>query len=476
MTVTNPPEVPTSASAPDAGRGSDVGLLLVVILAFTALIFSFVALASDDDEATTAAGSGGEAAGPTSALATLTEFAINPEALVVSGSGTIEVRNDGGQIHNLAVVDHDLKTEDLNGGETASLDVSSLEPGEYELICDIAGHAEAGMRATMTVGDVPEGAAAGESSGGGHGSEMTPEEADALDKAMMDSMAAYPAETEGLGNQRLEPVEVMTDGTKRFELTAEIVEWEVEPGKMVEAWTYNGMVPGPYIKVDLGDKLRFDVTNDLPMGTDVHWHGIKTPNSMDGVAPITQDLIERGETFTYEFEAVKKAVGIYHAHVHGQMQVPNGMLGIIQIGDVDLPRGRTISGVEIPADLEVAQEIPMVLNDAGTIGLSLNGKSFPATAPIVTNDGDWVLVHYANEGLQVHPMHQHQFAQLVVAKDGIPLDNPYFADTVNVAPGERYSVLINTDDPGTWVWHCHILTHVEREEGMFGMVTAMVVN
>ena len=118
----------------------------------------------------------------------------------------------------------------------------------------------------------------------------------------------------------------------------------------------------------------------------------------------------------------------------------------------------------------------MVLNDAGTIGLSLNGKSFPATEPIVTNNGDWVLVHYANEGLQVHPMHQHQFPQLVVAKDGHPLDNPYFADTVNVAPGERYSVLINTDDPGTWVFHCHILTHVERDEGMFGMVTALIVN
>ncbi|HSP03785.1 MAG TPA: multicopper oxidase domain-containing protein, partial [Acidimicrobiales bacterium] len=422
-------------------------------------------------------GSSDEGGASTSALATLTEFAINPEALVVSGSGTLDVRNDGSQVHNLVVVDEDVRTADLNGGESESLDISALDEGEYEVICDIAGHADAGMRGTMTVGDVPAGeAASGGDHGGGHGAEMTQEEADALDQAMIDSMMAFPAETEGSGNEPLEPVEIMEDGTKRFELTAEIIEWEVSPGEFVEAWAYNGMVPGPYIKVDLGDNLRFDVTNELPLGTDVHWHGVRTPNSMDGVAPYTQDVIKNGETFTYEFEAVKKAVGIYHAHIHGQVAVPNGMLGIIQIGDVDLPRGRTISGVEIPADLEIAQEIPMVLNDAGSIGLSLNGKSFPATEPIVTNNGDWVLVHYANEGLQVHPMHQHQFSQLVVAKDGIALDNPYFADTVNVAPGERYSVLINTDDPGTWVFHCHILTHVEREEGMFGMVTAMVVN
>lgn len=72
-------------------------------------------------------------------------------------------------------------------------------------------------------------------------------------------------------------------------------------------------------------------------------------------------------------------------------------------------------------------------------------------------------------------MHQHQFPQLVFAKDGIPLDNPYWADTVNVAPGERYSVLLHADAPGTWVWHCHILTHVENDEGMFGMVTALIV-
>jgi len=65
--------------------------------------------------------------------------------------------------------------------------------------------------------------------------------------------------------------------------------------------------------------------------------------------------------------------------------------------------------------------------------------------------------------------------QVVVAKDGFPLDAPYVVDTLNVAPGERYTVLVHLDEPGTWVWHCHILNHVESAEGMFGMVTAVVV-
>ena len=87
----------------------------------------------------------------------------------------------------------------------------------------------------------------------------------------------------------------------------------------------------------------------------------------------------------------------------------------------------------------------MVLNDAGVIGLSLDGKSFPATTPIVANVGDWIRLTYFNEGLQVHPMHLHGFEQIVVAKDGEPLDHPYAADTVLVAPGERYTVLFNAD-------------------------------
>jgi len=225
--------------------------------------------------------------------------------------------------------------------------------------------------------------------------------------------------------------------------------------------------------------VQVRVVNNLPMGTDVHWHGVRTPNDQDGVAPITQDLIEpNGGTFTYEFTAEEDAIGMYHAHNHAQTQVVNGMFGVFRIGDNPIPYGATVSGVTLPTEEEmnVVLDIPMVLNDAGVIGLSLNGKSFPATEPMVVDQGDWVSLTYYNEGLQVHPMHLHQFPQLVYAKDGVPLDEPYWVDTLNVAPGERFTVLFKADDVGVWVWHCHILTHVERETGMFGMVTAIVVN
>ena len=377
----------------------------------------------------------------------------------------MRVTNAGHVAHNLSLVGGPA-TPDLDAGESATLDLVGLAAGEYQVICSVPGHEAAGMTAVLTVG---EAAASGEN----HAGHETIDYA-AMDQAMTDSILAFPAATEGRGNQPLEPT-ILADGTKQYDLTIAITPWEVEAGRFVDAWSYNGQVPGPAIRVDDGDRVSVTVHNELPMGTDVHFHGVLLENQMDGVAPLTQPIIEPGDSFTYSFDAIGPAVSMYHSHHHAQLQVPNGLFGTIIIGDTPLPLGQTVGGIEVPADLVPVTELPMVLNDAGVIGLSLNGKSFPATEPLVVGLDDWFVVHYYNEGLQAHPMHLHGFPQLVFSKDGYPLDSPYWVDTLNVAPGERYSVLVHANAPGAWVWHCHILNHVEREEGMFGMVTAVIV-
>lgn len=454
----------------DSKKLFDGALLSVALAAVLVSIMAVIGMITRPDTVAVVGGETGSAVEVRADL-TLTEFAIEGDLRVPPGNLVIELHNDGGLQHNLQFDGGEISPM-VNSGDSLEFEIGNVEPGEYIIICEVPGHSAAGMTATLVVDETMTVAALGDGANGDdHGDDT---DWAALDEIMLDSIRAFPAETEGVGNQLLEPT-IAADGTKEFELTAAITPWEVEPGKFVDAWTYNGIVPGPMIEVELGDKVRVHLQNDLPMGTDIHWHGVRTPNDQDGVSPITQDLIRSGDDFTYEFVAENPAVGMYHAHHHGHVQIPNGMFAVMLIGEVDLPRGETIGGTLIPEDLKVAQEFPMVLNDAGVIGFSLNGKSFPATAPVVVNEGDWILAHYYNEGLQIHPMHQHQFPQLVVAKDGFPLDNPYWADTVNVAPGERYSVLMHADTPGVWVWHCHILTHVERDEGMFGMVTAMIV-
>ncbi|HXV71660.1 MAG TPA: multicopper oxidase domain-containing protein [Acidimicrobiia bacterium] len=451
---------------PDKDNSKTFDRALLLMAVFAVLTAALAGIAAFRAGATEPAGE--EPGGPITANVSLSEWEISGDLTVDPGDLTITVSNDGTMVHNL-VFEDGPRSVDINPGETVTLEVGELPAGTYTIFCNIAGHRAAGMEASFVVTGVP---GEGSSDGGTGHDEMTPEQ---MDQIMIDSMLAFPAETEGIGNIPLDPTEVKSDGTKVFDLTASVIQWEVSPGEFVDAWAYNGMVPGPWIKLDVGDMVEINVTNETELSTDVHWHGISTPNDMDGVSPYTQDPIGPGETFTYAFEAERPSIGMYHAHLHSQISVPNGMFAPFTIGDTPIPYGRTVSGIEVPADLEVAQEIPMVLNDAGVIGLSLNGKSFPATQPYVVKEGDWLVYHYYNEGLQIHPMHQHQFPQLVFAKDGIPLDNPYWADTLNVAPGERYSVLVHADRAGTWVWHCHILTHVEKEDGMFGMVTALIV-
>ncbi|HUP73933.1 MAG TPA: multicopper oxidase domain-containing protein [Acidimicrobiales bacterium] len=397
----------------------------------------------------------------------LSEFKISGNMIAAPGEVTLTVTNKGSIAHNL-IMTNGPRTAMIQPGETATLELGKLAAGSYELFCDVPGHTESGMRTTLSVNSTAV--------ANSHSEHMTGEiDYAKLDKAMADSIAKFPTKTEGIGATLLAP-KVLSDGTKEFDLTAKIGKWEVEPGRIVDAWTYNGVVPGPTIKVDVGDKVRLVVHNELPMGTDVHVHGIEVPNNMDGVSPITQPVIEPGTTFVYEFTTNKPAVAMYHAHHHGQMQVPNGLFAPFFVGQVPLPTGRTISGLAVPTDLTITREIPMVLNDAGVIGLTLNGKSFPATEPYAFKTGEWFIVHYFNEGLQSHPMHLHQFPQIVIALDGLPLDSPYAADTISVAPGERVTALVKADKLGTWVWHCHILNHVERDEGMFGMVTAVIVS
>jgi FtsP/CotA-like multicopper oxidase with cupredoxin domain len=76
----------------------------------------------------------------------------------------------------------------------------------------------------------------------------------------------------------------------------------------------------------------------------------------------------------------------------------------------------------------------------------------------------------------MHPWHLHGMPMHVVARDGYPLGGAAFTcDTLGVNPGERWDVVVDCTEPGAWAFHCHILQHAEGPDGMFGMVTALVV-
>jgi FtsP/CotA-like multicopper oxidase with cupredoxin domain len=94
-----------------------------------------------------------------------------------------------------------------------------------------------------------------------------------------------------------------------------------------DVWCYDGRTPGPEIRVRQGDRLRMVVENRLPEETTVHWHGIRLPNSMDGVPHLTQNPIAPGEMFTYEFTCPDAGTFWYHPHQRSFVQVGRGLYG-----------------------------------------------------------------------------------------------------------------------------------------------------
>lgn len=304
--------------------------------------------------------------------------------------------------------------------------------------------------------------------------------------SMSDHMAAAP--TEGVPNasktRGAEPLAYTLDGdTWVFHLTARPVKWQIMAGTRVTAWTFNGTVPGPAIRVPYGQKVRIVVKNELPEPTAVHWHGIQVPNSMDGVPGVTQQPIGVGKSFTYSFRAIPAGGGtggtfFYHSHFDEDRQVGLGLsapLIIVPPSKLQYAVDRTLMLAEWNLDPSTgATRPPMDMEGLLPNYFTINGKSYPATQPINVKAGQRVLLRLVGAGQFTHPMHLHGTAFTVIAKDGHPLASPYKADVVNVAPGERYDVVF-TEPKGKWVLHCHIGHHLTNDgESPGGLL--MVVN
>jgi FtsP/CotA-like multicopper oxidase with cupredoxin domain len=293
----------------------------------------------------------------------------------------------------------------------------------------------------------------------------TPAEA-MLDMAAVDPrdvVATYGLETHG--DRELAPR--LEHGTKIFELETSVVRWTILPDVTVDAYAFNGQVPGPRIHVREGDRVRIDVTNHLPESTTVHWHGLILPNVMDGPAMITQDPIEKGGVYHYEFTVVQAGTYLYHSHDHIDRQQALGLYGALLIDPVRpdptlqadheytvlLQEWLMREGLTYPA---------MPMDGAQPNFFTINGRAFPATDTINMRTGETLKVRFigSSNGF-IHPMHIHGGPFQVVAVDGETLAPAarYLADTINVGPGQRYDVIWKARKPGKWLIHCHIGHH-----------------
>lgn len=290
-------------------------------------------------------------------------------------------------------------------------------------------------------------------------------------EAMLDMAAVHPrfvSATYGLEARGDRELASRSEGdVKVFDLETSVIRWTILPGITVDAYAINGQIPGPRLHIKQGDRVRINVTNNLPESTTIHWHGLVLPNAMDGPAEITQPPIEPGKSYRYEFTAMQSGTFFYHSHDHVDRQQALGLYGALIIDPAT-------SDPSLAADHEymvLLQEwllregltFPAMPMDGGQPNyFTINGRAYPATDVIKMKVGETLKVRFvgSNNGF-IHPMHIHGGSFTVVARDGetLPPSARFNADTINVGPGQRYDVIWTAREPGKWLIHCHIGHH-----------------
>jgi FtsP/CotA-like multicopper oxidase with cupredoxin domain len=221
-------------------------------------------------------------------------------------------------------------------------------------------------------------------------------------------------------------------------------------------WCYDGGVPGPEIRVPQGGWLTVKAENRLDVPTTIHWHGLRVPNAMDGVAYLTQEPIAPGETFLYEFDCPDAGTFWYHPHLNGFEQIGRGLYGPLIVEEaepVDVDRELTfvLDDWRLTEDGAISDDFGNLhdIAHAGRLGntATLNGGS-PETIPVRAGERLRLrLVNAANA--RIFGLRFEGHAPSVIAIDGQPVEPHAAGEQVVLAPAMRIDLIIDmTGAPG----------------------------
>lgn len=256
--------------------------------------------------------------------------------------------------------------------------------------------------------------------------------------------------------------EVDTLNGKEITLTAQTSNLEISAGEILPVWTFNNSVPGPQIRVKQGDQVNITLKNELPDPVSIHWHGVPVPNAMDGIPGVTQNAVQPGQSFVYNFKADVPGTYWYHSHQDGVNQVDKGLYGafVVESKEVNVDREYTLvldewmSSSSSDMDMSSSEDHDMsMMYDVFTI----NGKTGSAVEKLIVKKDEKVRIRLINAGFMSHNMHLHGHEFKVTATDGQPINNPNVVkdQLVVIAPGERYDLEFIADRPGQWILEDH---------------------
>jgi len=254
---------------------------------------------------------------------------------------------------------------------------------------------------------------------------------------------------------------------REFRLSASRARVNLGTSPTFWAWTYNGQVPGPEIRVREGEIVRVVLKNYLPEETSIHWHG---------VPGVTQNGIRPGESFLYEFEASPAGTYFYHSHVGYQLD--QGLYGPLIIepakedgahdreytlmledwvmkdegGRAETRRRSSMGGMGGMMGMRRRRESGRApLLEPFYDGYSVNGRLYPHREPLNVSKGEKVKLRLINpSSATIYDLQLAGHVLTVTHADGRPIA-PLETDILRIGMGERYDVEFAADNPGSWL-------------------------
>ncbi|MCC7066433.1 MAG: multicopper oxidase family protein [Planctomycetes bacterium] len=227
-------------------------------------------------------------------------------------------------------------------------------------------------------------------------------------------------------------------------LTAAPGTTQVAPGVSVNAWLYNGSMPGPTLRVTEGQTLRVRFQNNLPDSTAIHWHGQPIQLGMDGVPDISRPAIAAGQEFIYDLSNLIPGTYWFHPHGH-EMQLDVGLASVLIVDPAN-------PGSDPAFDVEQTIVLDDWTNPLGGAfsGHLLNGRSSAGQNPVSVQLGQRLRLRVVNVAATtnyVFALDGH--AMTVTHADGNRVQ-PVVVQAIPIGIGERWDVLVDCNNPGTW--------------------------
>lgn len=243
-----------------------------------------------------------------------------------------------------------------------------------------------------------------------------------------------------------------------IELVARVTDMEILLGTTTPVWTYNGVLPGPLLKAKVGDRIIIHFRNELPEVTSIHWHGVRVPNTMDGVPGFTQPPLEPGASFTYDFIAPDAGTFWYHPHSNSAAQVGWGLYGPLVIEDPDDPDVFGDELILMLSDMSLNENGQFLPADSGTnfgdlFGregevLLVNGKVMPTLKVRQGKQQRWRVINATRA--RYYTLRYKRSPLVRLGGDNGLMAHTETLDQIKLTPGERTDfVFTPPDEPGS---------------------------